>query len=129
MDLTEAPRYDLGRSPLDHTQCGHHRTQDGVRVAFVVGSVAKGFDAAGSDVDLMVISAESTCADPFRALEAASSQLARNVNPTIYTLAELARRGDEHASFLVKVLEQPKILIIGEKMTSPLEHLEASAQL
>jgi hypothetical protein len=77
----------------------------------------------------MVISDEPNCAELFRALEAASSPLARNVNPTIYRSAELARRGDEHASFLVKVLEQPKIPIIGEKMTSPLEHLEASAQL
>ena len=113
LDLTEAPRYDLGRSPLDHAPFGYHRTQDGIRVAFVFGSRAKGSDAAGSDVDLMVISDELTYAELFRALEAASSQLARNVNPTIYASAELARRIDEHDPFQAKVLEQPKILIIG----------------
>jgi predicted nucleotidyltransferase len=87
--------------------------QDGIRVAFVFGSIAKGSDAAGSDVDLMVISDRLTYAELCWALEAASSQLARNVNPTIYASAQLARRIDEHNPFLAKVLEQPRILIIG----------------
>ena len=56
-----------------------------IRAAFVFGSIAKGSDVAGSDVDLMVISDGLTYAEMFSALEAASSQLARTVNPTIYT--------------------------------------------
>jgi predicted nucleotidyltransferase len=93
--------------------------QGSIRVAFVFGSLAKGSDAAGSDVDLMAISDQLTYAELFGALEAASSQLARNVNPTIYTSAELTRRLDERNPFLMKVLGQPKIMIVGEEDDLP----------
>ncbi len=85
-----------------------------IQAAFVFGSIAKGVDAAGSDVDLMVISDRLTYAELFGALEAASSQLRRPVSPTIYTSAEFARRIGERNPFLTRVLEQPRIGIIGE---------------
>ena len=85
-----------------------------IRAAFVFGSIARGSEAAGSDVDLMVISDRLTYAELFGALETASSQLARPVSPTIYTSTEFARRIGEGHPFLEKVLKQKKIWIIGE---------------
>jgi predicted nucleotidyltransferase len=82
--------------------------------AFVFGSTAKAVDMAGSDVDLMIISDRLTYAELFSALETASSQLARPVSPTIYTSAQFARRIDEENPFLTKVLQQPRIWIIGQ---------------
>ena len=93
--------------------------QEGIRAAFVFGSIARGSDAAGSDVDLMVISDRLTYAELFGALETASSQLARPVSPTIYTSAEFTRRIGEGHPFLAKVLEQLKIWIIGEDDVLP----------
>jgi predicted nucleotidyltransferase len=90
-----------------------------IRAAFVFGSIAKGSDGARSDVDLMVIGDRLTYAELFSALETASSRLARSVNPTIYTSAELARRVGERNPFLMKVLEQPKIWLIGEDHDLP----------
>ena len=84
-----------------------------IRAAFVFGSIAKGVDTAGSDVDLMVISDRLTYAELFSALEAGSTQLARPVNPTIYTSDEIRRRIRELNPFLAKVLEQPKVWVIG----------------
>lgn len=84
-----------------------------VRAAFVFGSIAKGTDTATSDVDLMVISDGLTYADLFGALGDATDQLGRSVNPRIHTSAELARRVDEHNSLLTKVLDGPKIWVIG----------------
>lgn len=84
-----------------------------IRAAFVFGSVAKGGDRAGSDVDLMVISDRLTYPDLVVALETGSAQLARAVNPTLYTSAELGRRIRERNAFILKVMEQPKIWIIG----------------
>jgi predicted nucleotidyltransferase len=84
-----------------------------IRAAFVYGSIAKGEDRATSDVDLMVISESLVYADLFALLEDATRQLGRNVNPTVYSTAELATRVRQRNSFLTRVLAQPKIWLIG----------------
>lgn len=86
-----------------------------IRAAFVYGSVAKGQDTAASDIDLMVISDRLTHADLFAALEHASKQLGRKVAPTIYTSKELARRVKQGSAFVTRVLEQPKLWLIGDE--------------
>jgi predicted nucleotidyltransferase len=90
-------------APLEHD----------IRAAFVFGSLARGLDAAGSDVDLMVISDELTYAELFTSLEAAASQLSRPVNPTIYTWDDFKRRIDDQNPFVMKTVAQPRIWIIG----------------
>lgn len=81
--------------------------------AFVYGSVAKKTDTAGSDIDLMLLSDELSYGDTFTALEAASGTLGRTVNPTILTRRQFAKRVKAQESFLTRVLEQPKVWIIG----------------
>lgn len=88
---------------------------DRVRAAFVYGSIAKGEDTATSDVDVMVISESLTYADVFGALEDASGQLGRKVAPTIYSPRELARRVKQDGSFVTRVLEQPKLWLVGNE--------------
>jgi predicted nucleotidyltransferase len=88
-------------------------------VAFVFGSTAKGVDMATSDVDLMVVSDRLTYGELFGALEDASRQLARSVNPTIYTSAEFAHRKNQGNPFLAKVLGRPRIWVIGEDDALP----------
>jgi len=85
------------------------------QAAFIYGSVAKREDSAGSDVDLMLISDEIAYADVYEALERASLRIGRTVNPTIYTSAELARRRSRGGAFVKRVLEQPKIWIVGDE--------------
>jgi predicted nucleotidyltransferase len=84
-----------------------------IAAAFVFGSTAKGVDTATSDIDLMVVSDRLTYGELFGTLETASRQLARPVNPTIYTSAEFAHRKDEGNPFLTKVLDLPRIWLIG----------------
>lgn len=84
-----------------------------IRAAFVYGSVAKGEDTATSDIDLMVIGEDLTYADLFAALEEASTRLGRKITPTIYSRKELARRRKRDSAFLTRVLEQPKLWLIG----------------
>lgn len=84
-----------------------------ISAAFVYGSIAKGQDSAGSDIDLMVISDDLAYADLFKLLEAASRRLGRPVNPTVYSASELDKRVRERNSFAVRVLKQPKIWLIG----------------
>lgn len=88
---------------------------DRTQAAFVYGSVAKRTDTAGSDVDLMLISDELTYADLYETLEAVREQIGRTVNPTIYTSKELSRRIARGGAFVKRVLEQPKIWLVGDE--------------
>lgn len=83
--------------------------------AFVYGSVAKQSDTAQSDIDVMVVSAGLSYADVFGALEGATVSLGRKVNPTLYTPAELAKRITQDNAFVSRVLQQPKIWLIGNE--------------
>jgi predicted nucleotidyltransferase len=83
--------------------------------AFVYGSVAKQTASSSSDVDVLIVSEALAYAEVFGALEAASASLARPVNPTLYTPTELKRRVAEDRSFIKRVLEQPKIWLLGSE--------------
>lgn len=77
--------------------------------AFVYGSIAKGNEHAGSDIDLMLVGENLSYSEIMQLLETAESQLQRRVNPTIYTYKEFAERLAEGQSFLTKVMEQEKL--------------------
>ena len=84
-----------------------------IAAAFVYGSIAKKQDTTGSDVDLMIVSDDLTYPDLYATLEGVSQRLGRTVNPTVYTHKELAKRIKSGESFVKRVLEQPKIWLIG----------------
>ena len=83
--------------------------------AFVYGSVAKQNDTAQSDIDVMVVSAGLSYADVFGALEGATASLGRKVNPMLYTPAEMTKRITQDNAFVSRVLQQPKIWLIGDE--------------
>lgn len=84
-----------------------------IKAAFVYGSIAKKQDTARSDIDVMLVSDTLTFGDTYLALDAASKSLGREVNPTILTVQDFAKRRAEAGSFVSRVLEQPKIWLIG----------------
>nr|WP_304748446.1 transcriptional regulator [Rhodoferax sp.] len=86
-----------------------------IDMAFVYGSVAKQQDTAHSDIDVMIVSAGLGYADVFGALEGAATTLGRKVNPTLYTPAEIAKRISQDNAFVTRVLQQPKIWLIGNE--------------
>jgi predicted nucleotidyltransferase len=85
----------------------------GIRAAFVYGSLAKGTDKAGSDVDLMVISDRLGYQDLFEALQSAERVLARPVNPNVMTLAEWRAKRAKKDSFAARIAAQPRLFVIG----------------
>ena len=86
---------------------------DHLHAAFVYGSVAKGRDTASSDIDLMLVSDALTYADAMAALHPLMERLGREINPTLYTRAELRKRIAEGNSFVTRVLAQPRLWLIG----------------
>ena len=92
-----------------------------VKAAFIYGSVARQQDTARSDVDLLVISDTLGYGELFGALEDAARTLGRPVNPTLYTLADWARRVRGDNAFITRVGQQPKIWLVGseEQLNAP----------
>lgn len=86
-----------------------------IQLAFVFGSMASQQDTAQSDVDLLIVSPSLRYGEVFGALEAASKTLGRTVNPTIYTPEEFERRAAQDNAFVTRVMQQPKIWLIGEE--------------
>ncbi len=83
-----------------------------VDVAFVHGSVAAGTDDGDSDVDLVVVGSVAP-ADLSVPLRGARTRLGRDVNPTVYTPTEFARRRVAADHFLTRVLDKPTLFVIG----------------
>jgi predicted nucleotidyltransferase len=86
-----------------------------IAVAFVFGSMAKQQDTAASDVDLLVVSDTLGYGDVFSALEAASQTLARTINPALYTVVDFKARQLGDNGFINRVMQQPKIWLIGQE--------------
>lgn len=63
----------------------------------------------------MIVSDSLTYADIFGALEPLAARLGRPVNPTIYTRTELAKRVKARNVFVTRVLQQPKLWLIGKE--------------
>jgi len=83
-----------------------------IRAAFVYGSVARGEERPGSDLDLMVLG-EARFADVVAALAPAQETLRREVNPNLYPALEFRKKLAARDPFLGRVLAERKIFIVG----------------
>jgi len=88
---------------------------DRILAAFVFGSVAKGNDRAGSDLDLLVVSDDLAYTDVYAVLQSAEIRLARPVNPKVLTRAEWKQKRARRDSFAARVAAQPKLFVIGSE--------------
>jgi predicted nucleotidyltransferase len=86
-----------------------------IHIAFIYGSIAKQKDTASSDVDLMLICNNLTYADLFKLLEEAQVKLGRSIHPTFYSPSEWKRKYQANNNFLIQIVKQPKIFLIGNE--------------
>jgi DNA-binding MarR family transcriptional regulator len=94
-----------------------------IQAAFVYGSVANATDNAASDIDLMVVSDSLTYGDLFGALERVARAVGRHISPTVYSAAEFSERARDENAFVRRVLEGPKVWIIGSPNDLPVAAL------
>jgi predicted nucleotidyltransferase len=83
-----------------------------IKLAFVYGSVARGEERAASDVDVLLIG-RLKFTDAVLALSSAEQGLRREVNPHVYSVAEFQHKVADREPFLVRVMKEPKIYLIG----------------
>lgn len=88
---------------------------DQIAFAFVYGSVAKGTDSARSDIDLMIVGEGISYSDVYEKVQTAESIVGRAVNPTIVEMKDWRKRIAGKSSFVEKVIDQPKIFIVGSE--------------
>lgn len=86
----------------------------GVEVAFIYGSYAKGNEKASSDIDLCIIG--TTNEDILvRRMNELEKLLRREINYTLYTEKEFTEKRRKKDSFILDLISNPKIILIGEK--------------
>lgn len=85
-----------------------------IRVALVFGSMARGTQTAGSDIDLLVVG-EVGFAELVQALYPLQQALQREINPVLYTAAEFHRRAQGGEAFVRQFLDQPNVFLTGDK--------------
>jgi len=84
----------------------------GIAVAFVFGSVARGAEKAGSDVDLMVIGTVGL-RELSRRLSGVADRLGREVNPHAMAPAEFRRRLAVGEHFVTAVMGAERLFVVG----------------
>ena len=80
--------------------------------AFIYGSVASGKQSSTSDVDLMVIG-DVKLREIAPALRPVQDRIAREINPSVYTLDEFMKRVASDDHFIGSVLRGPRITLVG----------------
>jgi predicted nucleotidyltransferase len=83
-----------------------------VDAAFVYGSVARGDERSGSDMDLMIIG-EAKFVDVVHALAGVRDALRREINPNLYPKREFRRKLAAGEPFLKRVLADKKLFVTG----------------
>ena len=83
-----------------------------IRAAFVYGSIARGDERPGSDIDLMVIG-EVKFAQVVAALAPAQETLRREVNASVYPALEFSKKAVAGEPFLKRVLADRRIFVLG----------------
>ncbi|MCK4505578.1 MAG: nucleotidyltransferase domain-containing protein [Candidatus Aegiribacteria sp.] len=86
---------------------------DSIHVAFIYGSVAKGNDSAGSDIDLMVIGEKLSYPDILVALQPTEEDLNRQISLNLVTPEEWKQKLAAGNQFFNRVAAQSKIFIMG----------------
>jgi uncharacterized protein len=87
---------------------------DRISFAFIYGSFAKGTETANSDVDLIMIG-EVGFSEAILVFGEAQDKLGREINPSVYPVREFVSKLSAGNHFLITILNEPKIFLIGNQ--------------
>ena len=85
-----------------------------VKVALIFGSVARGEERAGSDVDVLLVG-DIGFAAAVKALHAAQEKIGREINPVVMSSEEYRRKISGGDGFLRDVIAKEKLFLMGDE--------------
>lgn len=85
---------------------------DSIEHAFLYGSMARGDERGGSDIDLMIIG-DVSFLEVVSAVSALQETLSREINPTVFTPTEFRKRIEDGDHFLTRVMSEERTDLIG----------------
>lgn len=84
----------------------------GIELAFIYGSFAKNVENASSDIDLFIMGNINED-HLIRGLKKVENVLQREVNYTLYTRDEFKKKKAKKDSFILDLIENPKVFLVG----------------
>jgi predicted nucleotidyltransferase len=99
-----------------------------ITAAFIYGSLARGDERAGSDIDVMIVG-KLSFTEAVHALGPAQEFLHREISPNVYAPNELRAKLRAADAFLKRVVADKKIFLIGgdDDLGEPASHRQAEA--
>lgn len=85
-----------------------------IRFALLFGSLARGAETPGSDVDVMIVG-DAGFAEVVKALFPAQELLRREINPVVYSASEFLIRLQNKEPLLLEVLSKPRLFLLGSE--------------
>lgn len=85
-----------------------------IKVAFIYGSMARGEQRRGSDVDVFIIG-DASFGEAVEALAPAQEKLAREINGVVYPVSEFREKVLQKHHFVTSVLGDPKLFLVGDE--------------
>jgi predicted nucleotidyltransferase len=85
-----------------------------IQVAFVYGSIARGDEGAGSDLDVMVVG-NSKLSELVGSLSGCEQTLRRSISPVLYPPKEFSAKLAMGDPFLQRVIQEKKLFLIGDE--------------
>jgi predicted nucleotidyltransferase len=87
---------------------------DGVKLAFIFGSVATGEERADSDVDVCIVGTASFGA-VLNALSERTSSIGRTINPVVYSSEEFTKKAQSSNPFVSNLLRSKRVFLVGDE--------------
>ncbi len=85
-----------------------------LNVAFVYGKTAQEQEASSDAIELLLIGENTTYGELLSRLPVAERILRRKINPNLYSLPDFQRRLRDKQGFILDVLDQRKIFVLGD---------------
>jgi DNA-binding transcriptional ArsR family regulator len=112
-ELASIVRKTFGLLSVLHSTLGPLRKS--LNVAFVYGRTAKEGEPTADAIELLLIGENTTYGELLSRLPVAERILRRKINPNLYSLPDFRRRVREQQGFILNVLQEPKIFVLGDE--------------
>lgn len=112
-ELSSIVKKTFGLLSVLHSTLGPLRKS--LNVAFVYGKTAKEGEASADAIELLLIGENTTYGELLSRLPVAERILRRKINPNLYSLPDFKRRVREQQAFILNMLEDRKVFVLGDE--------------